>query len=398
MRLQPHILQLTALAAVLAVSCTKTERLPDGARDRHAISFTAAVGSQGTKALIEGNAFPESSSFATLAWWLEEGSWDDDMDKAQPYIPLGSDAGSRSVVSYDEAGECWSTAIPYYWPSHGSLTFFSFHPHDMNDVTFDMTDGLVIRDRDIAGKNDQQKDIMIAEAAKDRTANSAPGADGNPTAYTGVPTIFHHTLSRLTGFSIRTDDDYSAANDPSGTKFSLTLNSIKIKDVFVKGSYRSGIDPPDTGTWYDFSGPADYEWYDEDDYEDEDAFVIGYHDSTDEAAVPDRHIRITDGESDSYAGSVLIMPQRFNDPAYSGNHSACIEVTYTVTYSFPGESKETKRRIVRSISLAQIHKDQDSSWPPGKDISYHLTIGMDKITWNPSVEDRDSETHGIIIN
>ena len=396
MRLQPHILQLTALAAVLTVSCTKTERLPDGGRDRHAITFTAAVGSQGTKALIEGNAFPESSSFATLAWWLEEGSWDDDMDKAQLYIPLGSDAGSRSVVSYDEAGKCWSTAIPYYWPSHGSLTFFSFHPHDMDDVTFDMTDGLVIRDRDIAGKNDQQKDIMIAEAAKDRTANSAPGADGNPTAYTGVPTIFHHTLSRLTGFSIRTDDDYSAANDPSGTKFSLTLNSIKIKDVFVKGSYRSGIDPPDTGTWCDFSGPADYEWYDKDDYEGEDAFVIGYHDNPDEAAVPGGHVRI-EGEDDIYDGSVLILPQRFNDPAYSGNHSACIEVTYTVTYSFPDGSEETKR-IVRSISLAQIHKDQNSSWPSGKDISYHLTIGMDKITWDPSVEDRDSETHGIIIS
>lgn len=392
MRLQPHILQLTALAAVLAVSCTKTERLPDGARDRHAISFTAAVGSQGTKALIEGNAFPESSSFATLAWWLEEGSWDDDMDKAQPYIPLGSDAGSRSVVSYDEAGKCWSTAIPYYWPSHGSLTFFSFHPHDMNDVEFDMADGLVIRDRDIAGKNDQQKDIMIAEAAKDRTANSAPRADGNPTDYTGVPTIFHHTLSRLTGFSIRTDDDYSAANGPSGTKFSLTLNGIKIKDVFVKGSYRSGIDPPDTGTWYDFSGPADYEWYDEDDYED--AFVIGYHDSTDEAAVPDRNIRITDGESDSYAGSVLIMPQIFNDPAYSGNHSACIEVTYTVTYSFPDGTTES-RQMVRTMRLADIHKDQDASWPVGKDISYHLTIGIDKITWQPSVEDRVEEIHGI---
>lgn len=397
MRLQPHILQLTALAAVLTVSCTKTERLPDGGRDRHAITFTAAVGPQGTKALIEGNAFPTDEEFATFAWWLEEGSWDENKDEAQLYIPLGTSAGSRSVVSYDEDLKRWTTATPYYWPSHGSLTFFSFHPHDMDDVTFDMTDGLVIRGRDIAGESDQQKDIMVAEAAKDRTANSAPGADGNPTAYTGVPTIFHHTLSRLTGFSIRTDDDYSAANDPSGTKFSLTLNSIKIKDVFVKGSYRSGIDPPDTGTWYDFSGPADYEWYDEDDYDD--AFVIGYHDSTDEAAVPDGHIRITDGESDSYAGSVLIMPQIFNDPAYSGNHSACIEVTYTVTYSFPDGSEEPKRiRIVRSISLAQIHKDQDSSWPSGKDISYHLTIGMDKITWDPSVEDRDSETHGIIIS
>lgn len=384
MRLQPHILQLTALATVLAVSCVKTQILPDGARDRQAITFTTAVGPQGTKAVIEGNVFSEDYSFATLAWWLEEGNWDSDRSNAQLYIPLGT------VVSYDKDLKCWTTGTPYYWPSRGSLTFFSFHPHDMNDVEFDMTDGLVIRNRDIAGKSDQQKDIMVAEAAKDRTANSAPEADGNPTDYTGVPTIFHHTLSRLTGFSIRTDDDYSAANDSSGTKFNLTLNRIMIKDVFVKGSYRSGVDPPNTGTWYDFSVPADYVWYD-DNYDD--AFVIGYHDSTDEAAVPGGHIRIT-GESDSYAGSVLIMPQRFNDPDHSGNHSACIEVTYTVTYVFP-DGKTESRQMVRTMRLADIHKDQDASWPVGKDISYHLTIGIDKITWQPSVEDRVEEIHGI---
>ncbi len=395
MRLDP-VISLMAFATVLAVSCVKTQILPDGARGRHAITFTAAVGPQGTKALIEGYAFPTDEEFATFAWWLEEGSWDENKDDAQLYIPLGTSAGSRSVVSYDEDLKRWTTATPYYWPSHGSLTFFSFHPHDMNDVTFDMTDGLVIRDRDIAGKNDQQKDIMIAEAAKDRTANSAPSTGGNLTLYTGVPTIFHHTLSRLTGFSIRTDEDYTVVNGPAGTRLSFTLNSIRIKDVFVKGSYRSGIDPPDTGTWYDFSGPADYEWYDESDYDYADAFVIGYHDNPDEAAVPSGYVRI-EGESDRYAGSVLILPQRFNDPDAEGNHGACIEVTYTVTYSFPDGSDETKR-MVRSISLAEVHKDQDSSWPPGKNISYRLTIGMDKITWNPSVEDRDSETHGIIIN
>lgn len=385
MRLQPHILQLTALAAVLAVSCTKTERLPDGARDRHAITFTAAVGPQGTKALIEGNAFPESSSFATLAWWLEEGSWDSDRSSAQLYIPLGTDAGSRSVVSYDEVLKCWTTGIPYYWPSHGSLTFFSFHPHDMNDVTFDMTDGLVIRNRDIAGKSDQQKDIMIAEPAKDRTANSAPGTGGNLTAYTGVPTIFHHTLSRLTGFSIRTDEDYTVVNGPAGTKLSFTLNGIRIKDVFVKGSYRSGMAPPGSGEWFQFSDPVAYEWYDGD------AFPIVY--GTAGVDVPGDHIRIGAG-TEEYSGSVLILPQKFDDPAFPGNHGAGIEVTYTVTYDFP-DGKTESRQMVRTMRLADIHKDQDASWPVGKDISYHLTIGIDKITWQPSVEDRVEEIHGI---
>ena len=224
-----------AFATVLAVSCVKTQILPDGARGRHAITFTAAVGPQGTKALIEGYAFPTDEEFATFAWWLEEGSWDENKDDAQLYIPLGTSAGSRSVVSYDEDLKRWTTATPYYWPSHGSLTFFSFHPHDMNDVTFDMTDGLVIRDRDIAGKNDQQKDIMIAEAAKDRTANSAPSTGGNLTLYTGVPTIFHHTLSRLTGFSIRTDEDYTVVNGPAGTRLSFTLNSIRVgTNAFLK--------------------------------------------------------------------------------------------------------------------------------------------------------------------
>lgn len=381
-----------ALATVLAVSCVKSERLPDGGGDHYPITFTTAVGSMGTKAIIEGNAFPTDMQFATFAWWLEEGSWDENMDKALPYIPLETGDGSRTVVSHDGNRNCWTTAIPYYWPSHGSLTFFAFHPYDMNDVAFNFKDGIVIKGRDIAGEADQQKDIMVAEPAKDRTANSAPVADGNPSGYTGVPTIFHHTLSRLTGFTIRTDEDYTAADSPEGTKLNFTLNRITIKDVFVHGSYRSGINPPETGEWFDFpEDPVQYEWYDEKDHDK--AFVIGYHETPDAAAVPDGHIRI-EGSDDSYSGSVLILPQKFNDPEVAGNHDARIEVTYTVDYSFPDGTRES-RELVRSIRLADIHKDQNSSWPMGKDISYNLTIGVDKITWQPSLEDRAEEIHSV---
>ena len=380
MRLDP-VISLMAFATVLAVSCVKTQILPDGARDRQAITFTTAVGPQGTKAVIEGNVFSEDYRFATLAWWLEEGNWDSDRSNAQLYIPLGT------VVSYDKDLKCWTTGTPYYWPSRGSLTFFSFYPHDMAGVTFkmDTDEGLVIGNRDVSLASGQQEDVMVAEVAKDRNANSAAGTPDNQTQYAVVPTIFHHTLSRLTGFSIRTDDDYSAANDSSGTKFNLTLNRIMIKDVFVKGSYRSGMAPPASGEWFQFSDPVAYEWYDGD------AFPIVY--GTAGVDVPGDHIRIGAG-TEEYKGSVLILPQKFDDPAFPDNHDAGIEVTYTVTYGFP-DGKPESRQMVRTMRLADIHKDQDASWPVGKDISYHLTIGIDKITWQPSVEDRVEEIHGI---
>ena len=323
-------------------------------------------------------------AFATVlavSWWLEEGNWDSDRSNAQLYIPLGT------VVSYDKDLKCWTTGTPYYWPSRGSLTFFSFYPHDMAGVTFkmDTDEGLVIGNRDVSLASGQQEDVMVAEVAKDRNANSAAGTPDNQTQYAVVPTIFHHTLSRLTGFSIRTDDDYSAANDSSGTKFNLTLNRIMIKDVFVKGSYRSGMAPPASGEWFQFSDPVAYEWYDGD------AFPIVY--GTAGVDVPGDHIRIGAG-TEEYKGSVLILPQKFDDPAFPDNHDAGIEVTYTVTYGFPDGETES-RQMVRTMRLADIHKDQDASWPVGKDISYHLTIGIDKITWQPSVEDRVEEIHGI---
>lgn len=390
MRLDP-VISLMAFATVLAVSCVKTQILPDGARDRHAVTFTAAVGPQGTKAVIEGNVFSEDYSFATLAWWLEEGNWDSDRNSAQLYIPLGSDAGSRSVVSYDEDLKCWTTGIPYYWPSRGSLTFFSFYPHDMADVAFkmDTDEGLVIGDRDVSVASGQQEDVMVAEVAKDRTANSAPSTADNQTQYTGVPTVFRHTLSRLTGFTVRTDEDCSTVQQPEGTKLSFTLNSIKVSGVFVKGSYRSGMNPPASGEWFQFSEPVAYEWYDGDDYAD--AFQIVY--GTAGVAVPGDHIRIGAG-TEEYSGSVLILPQKFDDPDFPGNHGAGIEVTYTVTYGFPDGTAES-RRMVRTIKLADIHKDQGASWPVGKNVSYDLTIGIDKITWQPSVEDRVEEIHSI---
>ena len=257
----------------------------------------------------------------------------------------------------------------------------------MAGVTFkmDTDEGLVIGNRDVSLASGQQEDVMVAEVAKDRNANSAAGTPDNQTQYAVVPTIFHHTLSRLTGFSIRTDDDYSAANDSSGTKFNLTLNRIMIKDVFVKGSYRSGMAPPASGEWFQFSDPVAYEWYDGD------AFPIVY--GTAGVDVPGDHIRIGAG-TEEYKGSVLILPQKFDDPAFPDNHDAGIEVTYTVTYGFPDGETES-RQMVRTMRLADIHKDQDASWPVGKDISYHLTIGIDKITWQPSVEDRVEEIHGI---
>lgn len=395
MRLKPVISPM-ALIAVLAVSCVKTERLPDGAEDRYPITFTTAVGSIDTKAMIEGNVFPTDEEFATFAYWLKEGGWDDNKNAAQLYIPLG-EADSRTVVSYDETLNCWSTEIPYYWPHSGSLTFFAFHPYDMDDVTFSVEEGITIAGRDIAGDKDQQKDIMVAEAAKDQTANSAPGENGNLTRFTGVPTVFHHTMSRVVGFHIRTDEDYtSGAGDYGGTKLEFLLNSIKIKNVFVKASFKSGPEPDADyyGEWFDYSGAdAVYSWYDNDN--DNGLAIVYCESATDEKTkVPDDNIRIKEGDNteSKLAGSALILPQRFNDP-YADNHDACIELTYTVRYKFPDKS-EKSRRIVREISLAEIHRGQDSSWPMGKDISYSFTIGLDRILWEPELEDRETEIYG----
>ena len=195
---------VAAFASAILAGCTKNEvrvDMPD-----QAISFTAAVGANITKAMIDDTAYPNGETFGTYAYYLPAGqNWAANAGDAKLYIP-------KSVVKYTAApstsGYNWTTETPYYWPSAGSLTFFSFSPWSINtSVECNTTNGIKITDWDVDAN--QTVDVMVADVAEDKTANETnPGGVG----YNGVPTVFRHKLSQIVAFKFNTDKDYTNGN------------------------------------------------------------------------------------------------------------------------------------------------------------------------------------------
>ncbi len=206
-----------------AASCTRIEKA-DGPQSR--ICYDV-VQLHGTKTAKE---YPTDRPFISWAFILPKGkSWTNETDRksaSQVYI-------AGATVKFD--GSHWyDPTQSYYWPSAGSLTFFSYSPEAIKaNTTVDSQSGISIKEWDVAAN--QNVDIMVADVQMEQTANSTVGT------YTGVPTIFRHKLSQIVGFEFNTLKDYSAS-----TKFYVT--GISLNKIIQKGTYVSGAEVGTTAT------------------------------------------------------------------------------------------------------------------------------------------------------
>lgn len=388
-----------AVAATILAGCTKNEvrvDVPDSA-----ISFQTIVGKNSTKALVEDATYPTTETFGSVAFLLGEGkTWETDHASAKVYIGVsdGLAAGALGVeVSYDEGNQYWTTDTPYYWPKTGSLTFFSFSPYE-KDFKIDPTntDGLVIEGWDVHDQAtqpadtdwNQEKDLMVATIQMEQTQNGTNGENG-------VPTIFHHILSYIGGFTIRTDIDYTNGHSDGTWKpgdMTFELKSIKINNIYEKGDYKSGLMPyaaANTGeVWTIAEGAdrADYIWTDTD------------------ASAPVTTFNQTKKEIKPYSSFnkgrdyLLVMPQAFTN---NDQDDASITVEYVVKY-YNGDTNNGNDGwidypVTTTTKLYDIHKDNGNKWDLNKRIVYNLVISFkgstdpddpsQQILWAPSVEE-----------
>lgn len=366
---------VAAFASAILAGCTKNEvrvDMPD-----QAISFTAAVGANITKAMIDGTAYPNDETFGTYAYYLPAGqNWAANAGDAKLYIP-------KSVVKYTTApstsGYNWTTETPYYWPSAGSLTFFSFSPWSINtSVECNTTDGIKITDWDVDAY--RTVDVMVADVAKDKTANETnPGG----VRYNGVPTVFRHKLSQIVAFKFNTDKDYTNGRG-GGTAWKagdkqIVVTGISINSIATKGTFTSSPNPDGTniGTWsVDVTAPVKtYTWY-----EDLAGTTIEYNVSSYATAV-------TPNQAPATNGYLLVLPQTFGD-------TETITLNYTIkTYN---GTDWVNDEVTKSIKLKDIHA-ASGAFEMNKKITYNFTIGLNQIYWAPSVVDWESESHDISV-
>ena len=365
---------VAALATAILASCTKNEVRVD-APDQ-AISFTTAVGANSTKAMMNDTKYDTGVSFGTYAYYLPSSqSWPVNAGDAKLYIPESEVRYNDNIVN---EGYDWTTTTPYYWPSAGSLTFFSFSPWDILHTSVDCntTNGIKITGWDV--DTYQTVDVMVADVAANKTANEENGG------YKGVLTVFRHKLSQIVAFMFNTDKDYTNGNGEgtwaAGDK-QIVVTGISIDNIATQGTFISGLNTSGTelGDWTGHDVDKSYTWYNSD--------VTGgttiIYDSTPSSYTT----AVTPNQAPATNGYLLVLPQTFGD-------TETITLNYTIkTYNGTDWVNDV---VTKSIKLKDIHA-ASGAFEMNKKITYNFTIGLNQIYWAPSVVNWDEESHAVTV-
>lgn len=395
-------------AAILAVTtcafigCTKNE-VRSISDNPQAVRFLPLNGKHSTKVMVDGTTYPDNLPFGTLAYYLPSGKWDANMADATLYIPI-----SKVVVNQSGAtsGSAWEVeGKTYYWPKSGSLTFFAYSPFSYAEggdlavtaITSPANDGIQIVDYDVDAH--QATDFMVADIAKDKTANVVkPGSS----LYTGVPIVFRHKLSQIVGINFQTvinnttgsgpalvEHDY--ANHHSETAGNLEAGDIvfKLKKVVVKNLYTKGTygytdtkADPVTEHWAHQANPQNYPWFDKE--------------TAPEAFVDNTTFNLKyNTQYTSNNDYLLVLPQPCNSTLTTTPAAVdpLIHIEYQVlTYNGTDFSTEN---VSEDVHLYNIHGAIDMN----KKITYNFKINLEdrKIYWAPSVENWEDLTPDIVI-
>ena len=347
------IQRLTLLAVcVLAVCCTKVQQaeLSSPLVTYQLIQNTQTKGA---------SPYDVNETFFSWAWMLEDGqSWVSSKSAAQLYI-------NKATIGHSSDG--WSDINKVnYWPKSGyNLTFFAASPSDElgTAVTCTPEQGITITDWNV---NDHLgTDVLVADVVENKNAVDNQGWAA------GVPTIFRHALSKISGFTFNLHKDY--ANGHSSGSYAngdvvFILESIVIKNMPQKGTYSNTMpSESNIGAWNKAAdGIYSYTWYNSDG----DGITIPYSEST-PLAIPANGL--------SPYSELYLLPQLY--PADGG---PSLEITYTKrTYSGPDTYVETQ--ITASVSFYDLFASTGHRLVINRNLTFNIVFNIDSnlITWAP---------------
>ena len=343
-----HIFYIAAACAALA-SCVKNEvrvNSPDKEITFQTVSTKAG-----------GTAFETNKHFFSYAYFLKKGdTWDANHADAQTYI-------DNALITYDTPAtgkSHWAAAKPYYWPKQGSLTFFAWTDNTIHNPTSNPAPSVGagatvscahdtgIKITDYSVKDNLNKDILVAEIAKDKKSNeTATGGWEN-----GVPTVFRHALAKVE-FKVNKKID-----DPR-VKFrvkSITLNGVSTRGTFTQ--YQSNPNPEKWG-WNGWGLQEDL------------TVFTGNKEvtATDDAGTFD----ILTPSATNY---FIVLPQVLKDKT-----DPKLTIVYEIITSYTGT--DVTETVTDTKDLKDIYKND---WECNKNYILGITLGLNEIYWDPSVE------------
>lgn len=380
------VLFFALAAGVALIACTKNEVKPVNVDQE--ITFQAVVNKASTKAMIDGNTYDTGNTFGTVAY-REPASGS---STGTEYIPL-------SEVKYTDY--YWSTAKAYYWPVQGSLSFMSYSPYKYQEtsgteipVTHEYNK-LTIAKYNVAAH--QETDLMVADIQKGQKANSTQSG----TWQKGVPTIFHHKLSRVVAINFQTVNtekpsevkDYAGTRDGSeNNKYKsgdqqYFINEVSFKNTYFEGTYvYDGTGEAATESWEKGSTSVESTgWYKETTANSSGKFSGGTFNTT--------------NNQNGRLNYLLVLPQTFTN---TGSKDQALYIKYTVRTYYKNDvlantaDSYTDEVIETTVPLCKIHTT-DSKWDMNKKITYTISLTKQRIYWDPSVVDWTPESPSVSI-
>ena len=294
---------------------------------------------------------------------LEDGqSWVSSKSAAQLYI-------NKATIGHSSDG--WSDINKVnYWPKAGyNLTFFAASPSDKLGEAVSCTpeQGITITDWNV---NDHLgTDVLVADIVENKTAVDNQGWAA------GVPTIFRHALSKISGFTFNLHKDY--ANGHSSGSYAngdvvFLLKSIKINNMPQKGTYSNTMpSESNLGVWNKaVDGVHDYTWYSNDG----DGIPIPYSKSN-SVAIP--------GSGLSPYSELYLLPQLY--PADGG---PSLEIKYTKR-TYTGDNQYDNSEVTASVSFYDLFASTGHRLVINRNLTFNIVFNIDSnlITWAPDQQD-----------
>ena len=352
--------KIVLFAAVICglCGCVKSETVIDESEQHREIAFKPFNTKDAMRAPINSTKLPDDARLGVFAFY--HGA------KPQKYFEdaiFGKKAGTDNTwAGIDATG----ASRPYYWPTAGSLDFFAYYPKQDNVVIPDYSYSNGTPTQLIgfySGNVDNsvnQYDLMYSDLMKNTTSKDAGD--------TGLAMTLHHALTQVVVNVKKTS-----------TTPKLVIKRITLNDVFLKADmcyFAFNTDEDDNATIAKASG----------------YWVINYP----ERKVPandackmdfdmdiDGGLMEVDEQSRQIGNGALIIPFHY----ISGTHYNW-QTSITIEYTFDNGGVESE--VTHTIDLNAGVADADKAvWEMGKKYTYNITIGLNQILFEPTVDDWD---------
>lgn len=378
---------LFAVAAVVATAaCTKVQTI-DNTPDQ-AIAFQVANYVPQTKA---GEVkYDETETFNTWAWFHPT-----DGGLTQVFM-------NDETIKWQSTSNTWASDRTYFWPKTGDISFYSYAGTPVPAVT----DGQAVYSEKTIAITDN---AVLAEAARhygvaDYNANTYSLQYGSSnTDVTGVPTLFHHILAKVSvivKFSAKgiTDTNY---------KWDLVVNSASIEYANV-GTLTVTFGDGAKGQYWPFTSPS-YNWVPKSGAANNIQAAPASGNAVSNAVAFDgtanKQTLQAKADGTAITDGIIILDELTVMPQVLATSAAKFRINYTLTNYYNGVEhiKETVNLYEAgegtdpkgAIALTAFSNNAIPQWNMNYKYTYTVTIKPDKtVTFDPAVEAWATDTTG----